>query len=39
MELYEMWAIGCEELETYREEVDETEMVEFEQKGVKNDYY
>ena len=30
MELYELWQIGCEELETYREVVDETEMVEFE---------
>ena len=29
-ELYELWAVGCEELETYKEVVDETEMVEFE---------
>lgn len=27
-ELYELWAIGCEEV--YTEEVDEIEMVEFE---------
>lgn len=30
-ELYELWQIGCEELETYVETIDETEMVEFEQ--------
>ena len=29
MELYEMWAIGCEELDTYREVVNETEVVPF----------
>ena len=29
-ELYELWQIGCEELDAYIEETDETEMVEFE---------
>ena len=29
-ELYEFWAIGCEELDTCKEVVNETEMVEFE---------
>ena len=31
MELYELWKIGCEELDTYREVVDETDMVAFEE--------